>query len=535
VRLPDDLLASSAYPPVYGATRSIELRETHISWVFLLDDDVFKVKKPVNLGFLDFTTIEKRKRACEAEARLNRRLADGVYGGLVPVRAGKDGRVHLGGEGPIVDWAVQMVRLPDAVRGDTLLGAGALGAVAIDELATRLARFHAGARCDEETARFGAPESIAQNVEENFAQTAGALDQYVTPDEAAEIIRWQTEFLAVNRARLLARVDGRHVRDGHGDLRLEHVYFHGTPDRAQNVTILDCIEFNERFRFADSCADIAFLSMDLAASGRVDLAERFIAKYARESNDFDLYGVVDFYEGYRAFVRGKIAAMRANDASATEDARARAHAEARKYFLMALSADRRSLLAPEVVCVGGVIASGKSTIADRIGAALAAPVIDADRARKFMLGVEPTVHVDDGAWSGAYDPRLTERVYAEILRRADVVLASGRPVVLDASFRSAKMRAAAKKLAHDRSVPFRFVECRARLDVCRERLATREKRGGEVSDGRLAIFDDFIARVEPVTELPKPEHIVVDTERRIDDNVRVLSTALGAWPPGFNA
>jgi predicted kinase len=349
-------------------------------------------------------------------------------------------------------------------------------------------------------------------------------------------VRWQSAFLRERRALFSSRIREKHVRDGHGDLRLEHAYFWPPAEvkGERPIIILDCIEFNERFRFADTCADIAFMSMDLAANGRVDLAERFIARYAREANDFDLYGVIDFYEGYRAFVRGKIAAMRANDPAASADARARAHAEARRYFLMALSADRRSLLAPEVVCVGGVIASGKSTIADRIGAALGAPVVDADRARKFMLGVAPTEHVNDGAWSGAYDPQLTEHVYEEVLRRARIVLCSGRPVVLDASFRSVHLRAAARELASDHGVPFRFVECRAPLDVCRARLVRREK-DGDVSDGRLEIFDDFVAHVEPVTELPETEHIVVDTQRRIDENLRTLSSTLGAWPAGFNA
>jgi len=508
----------------------VELLETHISWVFRLEREVYKVKKPVDFGFLDFRTPEQRRAACEAEVNLNARLAPGVYLGVVPVRVGEDGRARVHGDGPTIDWAVRMMRLPDEHRADTLLRRGALAPEAIDVVAARLARFHATARCDEHTGVFGAPEAIWTNIEENFAQTAATLGDYLEPGLANELVRWQREFLHEHAPLFVSRAAGGRVRDGHGDLRLEHVYL----SESLEPTIIDCIEFNERFRFADVCADVAFLSMDLAEHGRVDLAERLLARYAREADDYDLFALADFYESYRAFVRGKIHAIVAAAPGTDEAARARAKAEARRHFLLALSFDRRSLLAPAVVAVGGVIAAGKSTVAELVGDELGAPVIDSDRTRKGMLGAAPTQPVHEGAWRGAYDRSFTDRVYDEVLRRARVVLASGRPVVLDASFRSVGMRSAARALAVEFGVPFRLVECRCDPVVCRARLEERAKHAS-VSDGRLEIFDDFCKSFERIAELAPSEHLVVDTALPLETVADRLRAHLSTWPRGLVA
>lgn len=527
--LRDDLLRPASYPA--PEPPAIELRETHISWVFLAGSEVFKVKKPVNFGFLDFSTIELRKQACDAEVELNARLAPDAYLGVVPVRRGEDGRACLHGDGAILDWAVRMVRLPDALRADIKLAAGSLAERDIDAIAGHIAAFHAGARADAETARFGSREAVGASVRENFEQTRDVIARYLTPDEASAIERWQTSFLDEHGTLFDERIRAGRVRDGHGDLRLEHVYIEPTG----RLTVLDCIEFNARFRFADVCADIAFLSMDLAWHGRVDLAERLLATYARESGDYDLYSVADFYESYRAYVRAKVATMLARDGDAEEALRHRAAEEARRYFLLALSMPKRPVLPPMLVAVGGIIASGKSTLAGRVGAALSAPVVEADRTRKQMLGVRPTERVNDPAWQGAYNPDFTTKVYAEVLRRADVVLASGRPVVVDASFRSESMRRAARDLAERHGVPFRVVECRVPPDACRARLAKREQEEGHVSDGRLAIFDDFCARFEPMTELAPAEHLVIDTSGPMEATLAALDRQLVTWPRGLVA
>jgi uncharacterized protein len=511
-------------------TKSAECVETHISRVFLTATEAWKVKKPVNLGFLDFRALADRKRACEAEILLNRRLAKGVYLDVSPVILGADGVHRVQGEGQIVDWAVRMRRLPEVWQADRRLARGDLSTEHIDAIAVRLARFHAEAAHDARVASFGLPLVIVESVLENFAQTGEVVNAYLTRAEATDLERWQTDFLARHRSLFEKRMRTGRIREGHGDLRLEHVYI----DESGGLTILDCIEFNERFRFIDVCADIAFLSMDLAWHGRVDLSERLLATYAREADDYDLFSVIDFYESYRAYVRAKISTFLQSDSTLPWNVRARAAEEARRYFLLALSASRRALVAPALVAVGGVIASGKSTVAGWIASELGAPVVDADRTRKHMLGIEPMQHVNDGAWAGAYDQAFTERVYHEVMRRAEVVLASGRPVILDASFRSEAMRRDARALAARLGVPFKLVECKASASACRSRLEQRAD-CGSVSDGRLEVFDEFVARFEAMSELPASEHVVIDTSLSHEATLSSLRQALDLWPHGLVA
>ncbi len=505
----------------------VTLVETHISWVLLAESEVFKIKKPVDMGFLNFTTLAQRKTACEREVELNRRLAPEVYLGTVPVRRTADGTLSLGEHGDVVDWAVHMRRLDDVDRADVRLEQGRLTFEDIARIAQRVATFHAQAE-SKEAAAFGTPEAIAVNVRENFAQTADSLSRYVTADQAAELEAKSAEHLRTNANIFAARIEAGAIRDGHGDLRLEHVYLHDDG----RITILDCIEFNDRFRYADVASDLAFLAMDLSAHGHVELAEHLLAEYARCSGDFDLYSVVDFYLGYRAFVRGKIASFVADDPSVDLIHRSRAEASGRQCFMLALASGRRSLIGPAVVAVGGIIASGKSTISNALSLEMSAPIVDADRTRKQMLGVRETQPVHDGSWQGAYDPKFTEEVYAEVFRRASVVIASGRPVLVDASFRSRKLRGRARAVALEHQVPFFLIECQVDFEVAKDRLRERAKHAS-VSDGRLEIFDDFVAKWQTIDELPEGEHIELDTSAPLPTTLGQLRAVLQTWPRGL--
>ena len=510
--------------------RGYELRETHISRVFLGPDRVWKVKRPVSLGFLDFSTLELRRRACEAEVELNRRLAPDVYLGVVPVRRGEDGRHRFGGdEGRRVDWAVEMRRLPDEARADTLLEGGELTEDHVDRLAARLVAFHEAAPVTEEITRFGDPELISRNLEENFEQTRDTIDAYLKKPQIEELVEGQRRFLEEHADAFRERMRAGRVRDGHGDLRLEHCYFVDG-----RVEIIDCIEFNDRFRFGDVAIDLAFLAMDLKWHGRVDLAERLLGRYALLANDYDLFPLIDFYAGYRAYVRAKIASMSALDRELDLEEREAARHDARPYYLLALACERRPLIEPRLVAVGGWIASGKTTVSEWLSRELSAPVVSSDRTRKHLLGETPETRNPDPAFSGAYTPDMSERVYAELLRRADAVLRSGRSVILDASFRSREERRRARELASSAGVPFQMVECRVELEKLRRRLRERETSGG-VSDGRLEILDDFITRWEEIDELPEDEHLRLDTGRSEEEVLERLRAAIPTWPGELTA
>ncbi len=484
----------------------LELRETHISWVFLTATEAYKIKKPLALGFLDYRTPELRKQACLAEVRLNRRLEPEVYIGVEPLTQPKDGStggpIELAGPGCIVDWAVHMRRIPDCFRGDVRLEKGQLGGAQVDALASRLVRFHAGCREDAETRSFGTVEKIGFNVRENFEPLRGDLEDHLTLAPARELEHRQLAFLEKHAGLFETRIAAGRVRDGHGDLRLEQLYI----DDADRITILDCVEFNDRFRFADVCADLAFLSMDLCFHGRGDLAERLLASYARESGDYDLYRLVDFYASYRATVRAKVALFRGRPPDLIS---------ARQYLLLALSATfpRREL--PLLVATCGLPASGKSTLAEGLSAQLGAPVLGSDWTRKWLAGVPPTQSLATAPWTAAYHPDATARVYAELFRRARILLESGRSVILDATFPTQAMRRAARSLAQSVGVPFRLLECQVPLEVCRERLRMRESEPS-VSDARSGILDEFRSSFEPLSftsMLPSSESLVIKARR----------------------
>jgi aminoglycoside phosphotransferase family enzyme/predicted kinase len=500
----------------------VELRETHISLVFLAANEVFKVKKPVDLGFLDFTELATRKRLCEREVELNKRLAPDVYREVVPIAANADGHLEIGAAGPALEWAVSMRRLADVDCAESRLQADTLQLTDVRRIAERIARFHAECRCDDETSAFGSAEVIERNVRENFEQTKQSALGFLSAKELAEIERFQLDFLRDHRERFAERVRQRRIRDGHGDLRLEHCYL----DPSGQIVVIDCIEFNDRFRYGDTASDIAFLAMDLAWHGRLDLSEALLASYARAANDFDLYDVVDFYESYRAFVRGKVSSLLQDDASVALEARQRAAAQARKYFVLAEACAREPSFPPAVYAVSGIIASGKSTVADGLAELVHAPVVDADRTRKSLAGVEATTAMHDPAFGGNYSTQATDATYAEAMRRAAIVLGSKRPVVIDASFRGRDKREQARKLAQRYRVPFLLVECAVDRETTRARLAERA-RSPSVSDGRIDVLDAFANSFEPIEELPATEHLTVDTSRPIAETMARIRERIG--------
>ncbi len=550
--------------------QGMQVEATHISWVFLSGDRVFKVKRPVTFGFLDYGSLEKRRLACEQEVELNRRLAPAVYLGVLPIILDAEGRNVLGGagcRGEAVEWAVHMIRMPAERRGDRLLEQGILSAAQLESLARRLSDFHAAGRHDAWAAAFGSPEAVLRNVEDNLTQGRAIQERVLSPEEISRLEAAQTGFVRRHADLFADRARQGRVRDGHGDLRLSQMYFSARGDdgggmdarsgtgqdyegRAgeapAGVTILDCIDFADKFRFADVAADVGFLAMDLALRGRDDLAEIFLAAYARESGDYDLYRLVDFYAAYRACIRGKVSGYAALDPEALPEVRAAAEAKAAACFRFALERLRRlepgphagpassipaaAPLAPAaptapLIAFGGGIGTGKSTLASALGRRLPAPVLDSDRIRKQMAGLDPLAPRPDALWSGLYSPERSEGVYAELRRRALAVLESGRPAIVDASFRSRAQREAMREAARGSGHPFRFIACRADADVVRERLARRAE-APSVSDGRQGIAEEFQKSFEP-DEGNLGDTLEVDTARPIEECLSTIRQAIG--------
>lgn len=308
--------------------RVVGFNETHISLLFFTGKHVYKLKKPVDFGFLDFTTLEKRKYFCEQEVKLNRRLSSGIYLGVVRVTV--DGkRVLLNGEGEAVEYAVQMKQLPGELLLDHLLKEGKLTPEMMERVSERLARFYSVAETSDYIKSFSKPERVKQDTDENFEQTEKYIDEAIPGDVYEEIRNRTNRFLKERKELFHRRIAADRIRDCHGDLRLEHIFW------GDEVSIFDCIEFNERFRYTDVAADIAFLAMDLDYQGRADLALPLIRTYMDESGDSDIPDILDFYKCYRAYVRGKVESFRLDDPNIPQEEKMEARKRARRYFDLA--------------------------------------------------------------------------------------------------------------------------------------------------------------------------------------------------------
>jgi aminoglycoside phosphotransferase family enzyme len=328
-RLIDALSRPEAYPEPVS---TVEVRQTHISVVFLTDTQAYKVKKPVDLGFLDFRSPERRRHFCAEEVRLNRRLAPTVYQGVVPITQ-TGSLLRVDGQGKVIDWAVKMVRLPDACCLQTLVRQGTIDVSTIEALARRVAQLHAEAPVNDGLADFACFEAVAANFRDNFRHASACTVSRAVLDRL-------TDLAEAELRRQRTRIDGRAARgvprDTHGDLRPEHVYL--LPDPLPgDLAVIDCIEFNERFRYADPVCDMAFLVMELIAQGRRDLADAFATAYFRESGDAEGWALLPLYTAYRATVRAKAEGIKRSDPNLRRADRAAALVRARAYWLLAMA------------------------------------------------------------------------------------------------------------------------------------------------------------------------------------------------------
>jgi hypothetical protein len=323
-----DLSKPSALP---DQTNRVATVQTHISIVFLGDRYVYKVKKPVNFGFLDFSTLEKRRYYCQKEVELNRRLSKDLYLGVLPVTY--DGSHYslreMGGD--VADYAVKMRRIPDERLMKSLFERGVLSREDLNRVAKVLAAFYAGAPGSPEIERFGEPDRFKVNTDENFEQVAPFVGRTLSRQDFEHLRRWTDEFYASNKDLFLERIRAGKVLDCHGDLHMEHVAIGG------EIDLFDCIEFNDRFRYSDTLADVAFLLMDLEFHGGSDLSGQFLEDYKRHAHESNVEALLTFYKTYRAFVRGKVTGFQLDDPRIDSKKKKEALDKARKYFELARS------------------------------------------------------------------------------------------------------------------------------------------------------------------------------------------------------
>ena len=461
-------LARSGEPPV-------EMIQTHISVVLLGQRIALKLKKPVDFGFLDYTTLEKRRVACEAEVRLNRRLCPDVYLGVQPIVA-REGVLSFHDQWEIVDYAVLMRRLPAARMLDRLVENNSVTEAIINRVAARLADFHAEARRGPSVDEFGSVATIKGNWDENFAQAAPYVGRTVSKENFEAIHHWVYGWLDDHEKLLQSRVLRGRICEGHGDARCESVCV--TDETPEGICIFDCIEFNERFRCGDVAGEVAFLATDLDARGRPDLGHLFTEEYSARVGDEQLFSLLPFYRCYRAFVRGKVLSFRLDEPEFSAEEHQDAATRAQSFFDLA-ARYATPLSTPTVIAVSGLSGTGKTALARALAGELGLRVVSSDAVRAAIFGADkrPSEYGQH-----CYSEEATRLVYKTLLERGREILKTDGGVVLDATFLHATDRAAAQKMAREIGAAWRLIVCKAPPEAIRDRLAHRAAQGDGVSD-----------------------------------------------------
>lgn len=467
--------------------------QTHISIVLLTDDRAFKLKKPVDLGFVDYSTAERRRACCEAEVALNRRLAPDVYLGVVPVTE-EQGRLRLGGDpARAVDWAVEMRRLPDGERLSELVARDAVPAGLLGTVGQRIGRFHATARRGHDVERWACFDAVAGHCRDNVTDLRRWPGLVAAP-ALLERVAALTERALVHHRPAIERRLGL-ACDGHGDLRLEHVYAaHG------RLRIIDCVEFSDELRCGDPASDLAFLVMELLLAGRRDLADELVAGWLEVGRDEAALELLPFYVAYRAMVRAKVNAFTAAAAEVPEAQRARARARGQAHALLALGELSPPRERPGLVLVTGLPGTGKSVLARTLAGRADLEWLRTDAIRKELAAEAGVGSRVGGAWGeGLYTPAWTERTYARTLELATAALRDGRRVLVDACFAAEARRAPFYEAARALAVPAAVLHLEAPGELARARLALRT---GDPSDADGAIHDRMASAWEPLRPRP---------------------------------
>lgn len=499
------LLNALQNPALYDHPVSkFTLMETHISWVLLTGDFVYKIKKPLNFGFLDYSTLDQRAHFCAEEVRLNRRLAPDLYLGVVAVH-GSENEPTLDGKGPIIEYMVKTRQF----RQEDLLGnmqrAGTLTPEHIDSLATRLAQFHQQIDRSPIHTSWGDPEQVHAPVTQNFEQIRELLSD---PSDLAQLEQLE-QWAHTTFQRLIPQLTERKalgfIRECHGDIHLDNV----TLVDGQ-VTLFDCIEFNEAFRWTDVISDVAFMAMDLEDRGLVDLSQRFVTGWLEHTGDYAGLALLNYYKAYRALVRAKVALLRLGqpNVSASE----REAVLARYHSYAALAESYTQIPRRFGLLTYGVSGSGKSTLSAELVMRLGAIRIRSDVERKRLFTTQGEAPAD------LYSTERSDQTYAHLAQLAEQILAAGYPVVVDATHLQHSQRQRVRQAIEEQSVPCVILHCEAPLDTIEIWLNERQRKGGDPSDADMHVVRQQLDQRDPLDDEERKLTLTVATDQRDDIN-----------------
>ncbi len=492
---------------VHPVTR-VDVLETHASWVILTGRHAYKIKKPLDLGFLDFSTLDARHRYCEAELRLNRRFAPALYEEVVRI-TGTAACPVLGGDGPAIEYAVRMREFPQQALASRLLVDGTLTVSHIEALAARIAAFHACAPIAAFGSPYGTAESVITPVRDNFVQLARLLPDDADQARIAAVRGWSEQEFHEHHAVFDARPAGGSVRECHGDLHLGNIVM-----LDGQLTPFDCIEFDPALRWIDVMSEIAFLIMDLMDRGRADFGACFLNAYleARATPcGYSGLAVLRFYRVYRALVRAKVQALRAAQSGIADAEHTRLVAASRGYIDLALRCTQDAR--PALVVMHGLSGSGKSTIAQSLTQSVPAICVRSDVERKRLVGLPMLARSHSAVASGIYTADLTARTYHRLLDLARLCLNAGHTVIVDATFLKRWQRDLFRREARARGVPFVIIDVTAPQHVLRTRVAARLAADAGASEADLAVLAQQSAQHEVLTPEESAAVLSVDSAR----------------------
>ncbi|AGZ33542.1 MULTISPECIES: bifunctional aminoglycoside phosphotransferase/ATP-binding protein [unclassified Pseudomonas] len=487
------------YPhPVDG----FQLIETHISWVLLTGEYAYKVKKPMNFGFLDFTSLDKRQHFCNEELRLNQRLTDGLYLEVLPI-TGTAEAPQIGGEGEAIEYVLKMRQFPQGQMLNTLQANGELNAGHIDQMARQIAEFHLQAPKVPVDHPLGTPDSVMAPVEQNFEQIRPFLTDKADLQQLDNLQAWAHSSFERLHSLLEQRKAKGFIRECHGDIHLGNATLIDG-----KVVIFDCIEFNEPFRLTDVYADVGFLAMDLEDRGLKCLSRRFISQYLELTGDYEGLELLNFYKAYRALVRAKVALF---SLPADADGVQRA-TTLRTYRNYANLAESYSAIPSRLLAIThGVSAVGKSHVAMRMVEALGAIRVRSDVERKRLFGEQQAANAGQQN-TGIYDQNASAATYQRLHELAATILRAGFPVVLDATYLKRAQRQSAAEVANHTGVPFLILDCHAPEAVIASWLEQRQAENSDPSDATLEVIKAQQANREPLDEEELKHSTRVDTQ-----------------------
>lgn len=503
-----------------------QVLETHISWVLLVGDLAYKIKKPVSLGFLDFSTLDKRRNYCEAELRLNRRFAADLYLAVVPI-TGDTNVPQIDGPGPVIEYALKMKRFAQDGLFSRLLEDGRLTPALVDELAGMIAALHASAPVCAKQSGYGtvqhqfAPilESL-NTIESQIRTLCPEVAQELTPEGLeSDVLGRLRDWTEAERRRLVPWLDARlqngFVRDGHGDLHLGNVALVDG-----RVTAFDGIEFDEGLRNVDVICDLAFSVMDLQVRGRTDLAWRLVDGYLTQTGDFDGLDGLRLYVLYRALVRAKVALMRVSPRSGAARTGAREETrfvdDARRHLLLAYQQTRTP--SRFLAICSGLSGSGKTRIAQILLEQCPAIRVRSDVERKRLVGLDPLARSASRPNADLYAESATASTYERLACCAAQILDAGFPVIVDATFLRAQDRQRYRQIAERQSVPFHLIDVRADEPTLRRRVRVRGACGTDASEADLAVLELQMRTRQPLNAEELDECIAVDNSADGDDD-----------------